>query len=96
MAHLHNPVAQKNGWAVRKKGDMVGRLHTVSPRNRSFYMRIILTHITGREMDLSASDDPSLSEKSYTFAALRCVKTGGETQFHTLLCPIDRAAHRKQ
>lgn len=72
--HTYN---KKSGWKLRVarcSDQPVGRMYTVHPSaGEPFYLRILLTHLEGRNLDLSASMDPALRNRSYTFTALRCV-----------------------
>ena len=61
------------GWTKRSANSRraVGNLYTVSTRNDDFYLRLLLTQLTGNDLNMDAATDPGLRASSYTFAALR-------------------------
>jgi hypothetical protein len=62
---------------IAKKGyDVIGRLYTIHPSaGDTFYLRMLLTRLTGQELDLSNASDAKTRAKSYTFDALLHVQS---------------------
>ena len=61
------------GWAKRKPGARraVGNMYAVPCTSDVFYLRLLLTKLTGADLDMSSAEDPLLRQKSFTFDALR-------------------------